>query len=329
MRLAYFDCFAGITGAMALGALVHAGADLDLVAEVLAGLPTAGYVVEREDVDAGGVPAVRLHVRAKPEGVIWTYASIRSMLEAADMPGDPRRTALRAFRLLAEAEARLQGREPDLVTFYDSGEADVIVPIVGVAMALHQLEIDRVFASPVPTGLGMARTDHGITPVPSPVVVELLTGVPTYSRGIAAELVTPVGAAILAAVAEGFGEIPLMRTERVGYGAGELQLDFPHVVRVLVGQGEPAAPLGPPREDLLLQVTVVELGPQDGPALLRDLLDAGAADAWLTPIVGADGEPAVMVSAEVGAGVRARVRKILQARGGSGDVRAIPIRPQT
>src|SRR5439155_7536464 len=123
------------------------------------------------------------------------------------IPAEARQTALRALRLLAQAEARVHDREADLVTFFESGEPDVIVPIVGTALALNQLEVDRVFASPVPTGLGMARTEHGLMPVPSPTVIDLLTGVPTYSKGVHAELVTPVGAAILAAIAEGFGDI--------------------------------------------------------------------------------------------------------------------------
>src|SRR5439155_23708435 len=99
---------------------------------------------------------------------------------------------------------------------------------------------ERVFSSPVPTGLGMARTEHGIMPIPSPLVMELLQGVPTYSRGIPAELVTPTGAAVLAAVSEGYGDMPLMRADHVGYGAGHLRLDFPNAVRVVIGEEQRA-----------------------------------------------------------------------------------------
>jgi pyridinium-3,5-bisthiocarboxylic acid mononucleotide nickel chelatase len=329
MRIAYFDCFAGISGSMALGALLHAGADLEAISDAIDTLPTAGYVLEREDVDIAGVPSTRVHIRERPDGVIHTYASIRSMLEAVDIPGDARRTALKAFRLLAEAEARLQNRETEVVTFYDSGEHDVLVPILGTALALQQLEVDRVFASAVPTGLGMTRSEHGMLPIPSPLVMALLTGVPTYSRGIPAELVTPVGAAILVAVAEGYGEIPLMRPDRVGYGAGELRLDFPNVLRVLIGESAGPGPLGPPAEELVFQVKMTGLGPQAVPALLRDLIETGAADAWLTPIVGADGEPAVMVSAVVGPAARAPVRRMLQRRAGQAEVRSVPLRSAT
>jgi uncharacterized protein (TIGR00299 family) protein len=327
MRLAYLDCFAGISGTMLLGALVHAGADLDAIADALNDLPTGGYVLEQEALDMAGVPSIRVVVKGRTGGVIHTYASIRSMLEGSDLPGDPQRTALRTFRLLAEAEARIHGREPDLVTFFDSGEPDVIVPILGTALALHQLEVDRVFASAIPTGLGMVRTEHGMLPIPSPVVMALLTGVPTYSRGIPVELVTPVGAAILTSVAEGYGEIPLMRPDRVGYGAGELRLDFPNVLRVLIGEGVGPGPPGPPAEEVVLQVKMSGLGPQAVPALLRDLIDSGAIDAWLTPIVSTDGEPGVMVSAVVTPPTRAAIQRMLQRRAGQAEVRAVPLRP--
>jgi uncharacterized protein (DUF111 family) len=157
----------------------------------------------------------------------------------------------------------------------------------------------------------------------------LLTGVPTYSRGITEELVTPVGAALLASFAEDFGEIPIMRPDRVGYGAGATRLDFPNVLRVLIGETAGPAPPGPPPEEVVLQVNLSGLGPQAVPALLRDLLESGADDAWLTPIVGPDGEPAVMVSAVVGPPARAAIRRLLQRRAGQADVRAVPLRSTT
>ena len=238
MRVAYFDCFSGISGAMALGALVHGGANLEHIATVIGGLPSAGFEVEQEEVDMAGIAALKVHVRPQAEGVIRTYASIRTTLDDADLSDRVRLASHRAFRLLAEADARAHGREVDLVTFHDQGDIDPIAGIVGTALALEELGVDRVFSSPIPTGLGMARTEHGMVPIPSPVVVTLLQGAPTYSRGIPAELVTPAGAALVAALAEGYGDMPLMRAEQVGYGAGSLRLDFPHVLRVVIGTEE-------------------------------------------------------------------------------------------
>ena len=241
MRIAYFDCIAGISGDMALAALLDAGADLGLVRDRLVALPIEPFDLSVEEVDASGIRALRASVKAGSAGVIRTYASIRSMLDAADLPEDARRTAQRIFRRLAEAEARVHRKEVDLVTFHEVGAVDSIVDIVGTALALTSLRVERVFASAVPTGLGMTRTEHGAMPIPAPAVVELLRGAPLYSRGVPVELVTPTGAAILSALVEGYGELPTIRVESVGYGAGLHRLDIPNLLRVIVGEDQPAA----------------------------------------------------------------------------------------
>src|SRR5438874_2027100 len=149
-------------------------------------------------------------------GVIRTYSSIRALLDEAPLPEDAGRTAQRIFRRLAEAEARVHRKEVELVTFHEVGGIDSIVDIVGTSLALSTLGVERVFASPVPTGFGMSRTEHGALPIPGPAVLELLRGAPMYSRGVPFELVTPTGAAILATTVEGYGDMPLMRVEEVG-----------------------------------------------------------------------------------------------------------------
>lgn len=311
MRLAYLDCFSGISGPMALGALVHAGADLETIAETLVALPTAGFLLEQEEIDAMGIAATRLQVKARPEGVIRTYASIRQMLDEADLPEPVRGDAQRAFRLLAEADARVHAREIELVTFHESGDIDALVSIVGTCLALRSLGVDRVFASPIPTGLGMARTEHGMTPIPSPVVMALLSGAPTYSRGIPVELVTPVGAALLAALAEGYGDMPMMRAEAVGYGAGNLRLDFPNVVRVVIGQEERSG-LGPgPGGPMVLQVRLRGAGREAAASLVKAAMAAGALDAWSSPATGPGGEPSTVVAVAVPPGRRAAVERVL------------------
>ena len=158
-------------------------------------------------------------------------------------PGSrPRRTRspARIFRRLAEAEAVVHHRDVEHVTFHEVGAVDSIVDIAGTALALTLLGIERIFASPVPTGLGMVRTQHGMMPIPAPAVVELLRGAPIFSRGVPMELVTPTGAAILAATVEGFGDLPMMRPDAVGYGAGSTRADFPNVLRVIVGEEDTA-----------------------------------------------------------------------------------------
>jgi len=237
MRIAYFDCIAGISGDMALAALVDAGADFDEVRAHLAKLPVEPFDLGIEEVDQLGMRALRVSVRTGSVGVIRTYASIRALLDAADLPPRALEISNRVFRVLAEAEAHVHRREIESVTFHGSEAVDSLVDVVGTALALTFLDVERVFASAVPTGLGMTRTEHGAMPVPSPTVVELLKGAPLYSKGAAAELTTATGAAILAAMSEGFGELPPVIVESVGYGAGTHRLDFPDVLRVLIGEG--------------------------------------------------------------------------------------------
>lgn len=245
MRLAYFDCIAGISGDSALGALVDAGADVDQLRTDLATLPLEPFELEFDEVDEHGIRAVRAGVRTSgTAGVIRTYASVRALLDASDLPPDALALAHRIFRRYAEAEARIQRRDIETVTFHELTGLDSIVDVTGAALALTMLGVERVFASAVPTGLGMTRTEHGaMMPIPSPTVIELLRGAPVFSRGVSAELTTATGAAILAATVEGYGDLPTMRVEDAGYGSGPARLDFPNVTRVLIGAEEPATSL--------------------------------------------------------------------------------------
>jgi uncharacterized protein (TIGR00299 family) protein len=304
MRLAYFDCIAGIAGDMALGALIDAGADLEEIRARLSTLAVDPFEVDVEDVETHGIHAVKVHVHTGPDGVIRTYANIRSLLDEADLPADARAIAHRIFRRLAEAEAKIHRRDVEHVTFHEVGAVDSIVDIAGTALALTLLGVERVFASPVPTGLGMVRTQHGSMPIPAPAVVELLRGAPIFSRGVPMELVTPTGAAILAALVEGFGDMPMLRPEAVGYGSGAPRTDFPNVLRVIVGEEDTrhrAVPVewpdtGETSTEVVLETNVDDLAPELAAYVLEQLLAEGAQDAWLTPIVMKKGRSAVTIS---------------------------------
>jgi uncharacterized protein (TIGR00299 family) protein len=300
VRLAYFDCIAGISGDMALAALIDAGADFDLIREELAKLPLEPFDIQVEDVETNGLHAKRVEVRATAAGVIRTYASIRALLNGTAFPPDALELAQRIFRRLAEAEARVHRKEVDQVTFHEVGAVDSIVDIAGTALALTMLGVERAFSSAVPTGLGMTKTDHGAMPIPAPAVVELLRGAPLYSKGVPVELVTPTGAAILAATVEGYGELPLMSVHSVGYGAGVHRLDFPNVLRILVGEEAESRGAAPPAHrdsmEVLLETNVDDLNPEVFEYVIEELLAAGAQDAWLAPVVMKKGRPAITVS---------------------------------
>ena len=327
MRIAYFDCIAGISGDMALGAFIDAGADADEIRSQIASVPIEPFELELEQVETHSLQATRVLVHAQATGVIRTYSSIRNMLDQASLGSDVRNTAQRIFRRLAEAEARVHRKEVDLVTFHEVGAVDSVVDIVGVAAALSLLGIERVFSSPIPTGLGMVRTEHGLMPIPGPAVTELLRGAPLYSRGVTAELVTPTGAAILAAVAEGYGDLPRIRVEATGYGAGQQELDFPNVLRILVGEEQErtlsAAPSAP--GEVLLETNVDDLNPEIYEFVLERLFAAGAQDAWLTPMVMKKSRPAVTVSVLCSTEREASIRHVLFRETGTLGVRVTPV----
>ncbi len=324
MKLLYFDCIAGISGDMALGALIDAGADLERIRAGLAALPVEPFELEVNEVDTGGLRATKIDVRAPVVGLTRTYMGIRALLDQAELPLDAKAMAQRIFRRLAEAEAMVHRREVEQVSFHEVGAVDSIVDIVGTALAVTWFGVDRVFASAVPTGLGMVKTEHGSMPIPAPAVVELLRGAPMYSRGVMAELVTPTGAAILAALVEGFGDLPRLLVEHVGYGAGSERLDFPNVTRVLIGEEDPApsarveTPVG---GELVLETNVDDLNPELYGYVLERLFAAGAQDAWLTPIVMKKGRLAVTIGVLVSPQRQEAIRQVLFAEAGTLGVR--------
>jgi uncharacterized protein (TIGR00299 family) protein len=324
VTVAYFDCIAGISGDMALAALIDAGADFDELRGHLARLPLEPFDLEVEEVETHGLRAMRVTVRASSTGVIRTYASIRALLDSAELPPEALALAQRIFRRLAEAEATVHRKEVETVTFHEVGAVDSIVDIAGTALALTMLGVERAFASAVPTGLGMAPTEHGAMPIPGPAVIELLRGAPVYSKGVTAELTTPTGAAILSALVEGYGEIPPIRISAVGYGAGTHELDFPNVLRILVGQQQSALDRTAPTtsEELVLETNVDDLNPELYAYVLDRLLAAGAQDAWLVPIVMKKGRPAVTVRVLCSPEHEADLRQILFRETGTLGVRS-------
>jgi len=323
MRIAYFDCIAGISGDMALAALIDAGADFDELRLHLAKLPLEPFDLDVEETDQHGLRAKRVTVRATSAGVIRTYASIRALLDAADLPPEALRLAQRIFRRLAEAEARVHHKEVENVTFHEVGAVDSIIDIAGTALALSMLGIERVFASAVPTGLGMTKTEHGVMPIPGPAVVELLRGAPMYSKGVTAELTTPTGAAILAATVEGFGELPPMRIDSIGYGAGTHRLDFPNLLRILVGPAESATQAtANASEQLVLETNVDDLNPELYEYVLERVFAAGAQDAWLVPIVMKKGRPAITIRVLCAPDREAEMRQIIFRETGTLGIRS-------
>jgi uncharacterized protein (TIGR00299 family) protein len=294
--VAYFDCFSGIAGDMTIGALIDAGVPFDVIEQPLSKMPIEGFELEVARVEKHGIAATQVKVRGENAGVFRNYFSVRSLIEQADITDGARAIALKIYQRLAEAEAQVHGTDVGHVPFHELGSADTIVDVVGTAVGLDHLRIDHVYASPVATGMGMMRTEHGMLPIPGPAVVELLKGAPLYSQGVPYELTTPTGAAILAATVERWGDIPAMRVARAGYGAGTRELEIPNVLRLLVGEPANEEGMFGPVPAVLLETNIDDMNPELYEYVIERLLEAGAQDAWVTPIVMKRGRPAAMLS---------------------------------
>ncbi len=322
--VAWFHPFSGIAGDMALGACVDAGADVDEIVALLDRLPVDGWHLEVDDVLRGGIAATHAVVRVEESSVIRTAEHITSLIEGAHLPDRVRDRSLSVFRRLAEVEGRLHRRPPSQVHFHEVGGIDAIVDVVGTCAALELLGIDVVHSGPVATGVGMTRSAHGALPVPAPAVVELLRGAPTASVDVPYELTTPTGAALLAALVEHWGPLPAMTITASGYGAGTRELDSRvNAVQIVLGTLTDHAILdGDGQAMIELVVNVDDATGETLAHTLSQLLAAGAADAWITPIVMKKGRPGHVVSALADQATAPQVAEVLTSETGSFGVRA-------
>lgn len=296
MNIAWFHCFSGIAGDMALGSLVDAGADLDQIRRMLETLPVGGWALEAEPVLRGGIAATAIQVHVRESTVVRTAAHIQGLVAEARLPERVQERALATFAALAQAEGRLHRRPPEQVHFHEVGGVDAIVDVVGTCIALELLEVDEVRSSAVTTGIGMIRSAHGQLPNPAPAVVELLRGALTQGVDVPVELTTPTGAALLAALSCGFGPMPAMRISATGFGAGSRDLDDrPNLTQVVVGVAAEAE-LVDGQPVVLLEANVDDATGEVLGHTVVELLAAGAHDAWITPIVMKKGRPAHTIS---------------------------------
>jgi uncharacterized protein (TIGR00299 family) protein len=331
--IAWFHCFSGIAGDMALGALVDAGADPDEVRALIARLPVGGWDLRFEPVLRCGIAATQAVVHAPETGVVRTAGHIAALVEEARLPERVTRRALATFRALAEVEGRLHRRAPEQVHFHEVGGLDAIVDVVGTAAALEVLGVDDVRSSSVANGTGMVRAAHGLLPNPAPAVVGLLEGAPTHGVDVPLELTTPTGAALLAATVTGWGPLPAMRVEASGFGAGSREIDGrPNAVQVVLGRAAagdagPGGQLGTAggQPAVLLEANLDDATGEVLAHTVAALLEAGAHDAWVTPVVMKKGRPAHVVSALADPALAEQVTVTLAAETGTLGVRGTTI----
>jgi uncharacterized protein (TIGR00299 family) protein len=293
VRIAYFDCFSGISGDMTLGALVDAGVDPRPIQEAVSSLGLPGSL-SFEAVKKGGFRATHAKVHAPHEHAHRHWHHIEAIIDTSSITARQKDLAKRIFMRLGEAEARVHGVDISKIHFHEVGAVDSIIDIVGSAVGLDLLGVDRFEASPVPPGKGWIKAAHGRMALPAPATAEILKGVPLAESLVEMELTTPTGAAILTTVVEQFGPLPALTIENIGLGAGTRDLpEQANVLRLFVGTIEL-----PPASD---RVWVLETNLDDTPGevvgyTMIKLMEAGSLDAFVTPIQMKKNRPAVMVS---------------------------------
>jgi uncharacterized protein (TIGR00299 family) protein len=294
MKIGYFDCFAGISGDMILGALMHLGVPRDFVEENIRNMPFDGFHLEISRAARMEIHGqkVKVEVEEKDE-TSRNYKDIKSLVENSSLPDTVKGLSLKIFGRLAEVEASVHDCPKEHVHFHELGGVDAIVDIVGAALGIEWLGIDKVFASEIPVGKGFVTCRHGRLPVPAPATLALLEGVPVYGTGVSQELVTPTGAAILTSLCRDFGPMPKTLMGQVGYGVGERDLkEMPNLLRVVLGEVDSAREAD--------RVTVVETNIDDMNSeifgfVMERLFEDGALDVVWIPVFMKKNRPGTMV----------------------------------
>lgn len=294
MRIAYLDCASGISGDMTLGALVDAGADLAAINAGVASLGLPGVNILAAEVKKHGFRATQVTIEHPPEHKHRHLHHITDMIDQSQLTPLQGELAKRIFTLLGEAEARVHGTTVRQVHFHEVGAIDSIADIVGSAIGFDLLGIKQVACSAIPTGGGFIEIAHGRVSVPAPATVELLKGIPLAPSDVQAELTTPTGAAIVAALARSFGPVPAMTIEKIGYGAGMRDLETqPNLLRLLVGE---AAEAGGSERAWVIETTLDDTTGELIGHTCEKLLAAGALDVTTIPVQMKKGRPGVTIS---------------------------------
>jgi len=300
MKTLYFDCFAGASGDMILGALIAAGVEPEAFKRQLALLDVKGYSIDFESVDRSGINATYARVETAHEHAHRHLSDILKIIYDSRLSDAVKERAAKIFSRLAEAEASVHNEPIDQIHFHEVGALDAIIDVVGAAICFDLLGIERFASSALHVGSGTVDMEHGRYPVPPPAVAELLKGAPFYSTDIAGELVTPTGAAIITTVCTDYGPMPLMKLRQTGYGAGTRQYEnFPNALRVLVGEDQVSATNAeaPADERLwMIETNMDDISPQILGHVMERAFELGALDCYFTSVQMKKNRPGILLS---------------------------------
>src|SRR6266446_3818866 len=282
MKTLYFDCFAGASGDMILGALIGGGVDQRALVDQLQLLGVGGWQIDFERVDRSGISATYARVQTAPEHAHRHLADILKIIYDSGLSDRVKDRAARIFSRLAEAESSVHNLPIEKIHFHEVGALDAIIDVCGAVIGFELLGVERFVSSPLRVGTGMTEMAHGRFPIPPPAVAELLKGKPIYAGDIEGEFVTPTGAAIISAVCQSFGPVPPMKIEATGYGAGSRDHDkFPNALRIFVGETEDATRLAD-ETLLMIETNIDDMSPQVVGYVMERAFELGALDCYLT-----------------------------------------------
>ncbi len=333
MKILYLDCFAGISGDMTIGALLDLGLNFEFLKNELAKLGVAGYELSQSRVDRSGINAVKFDVQLSSIQINHDHdhthgdhshshetqhsslstqhshdhrslSTIKHLIESSTLSEKVKQNSLAIFQRIGEAEAKIHGVDIESIHFHEVGAVDSIVDIIGACIGLEALGIEKIISSPLHVGYGTFTCAHGTYPIPGPAATEILRGVPIYAKEIEGELVTPTGAAIVATLASEFSKMPMMRVEKVGYGAGTRTYEkFPNVVRAVLGEISTATvrerDIGAdttPDTISVIEANIDDLSPQIFGHLMEQALAAGALDIFYTPVQMKKNRPGILLT---------------------------------
>jgi len=302
LKIAYFDCSAGISGDMCLGALVDSGLPLKEMQKGLKALPVKGYRLETRKVKRAGIAATKVDVVIRQSAISGQQSAkrwkdIKKIIKYSSLPDGIKRKGLSIFKRLFEAEGRVHGEEYTRTHLHELGAVDCIVDIFGTLIGLNILGVERVYSSALNLGRGSVMTEHGRLPVPAPATAEILKGVPVYSSDVSFELTTPTGAAIVRELAQNYGTIPIMKIQQTGYGAGQKNISgLPNTLRIFLGEETLLKNTEPHPRVSIIETNIDDMNPQCYEYVMERLFSSGALDVYLTQVIMKKGRPGVLLT---------------------------------
>jgi len=293
MKTAYFDCFSGISGDMILGALINLGLDMGYLRKELQKLNLKNYGIESKKIVKNGISATKFDlIEEHKHHDERNLKEINKIIDNSKLDNGIKNTIKEIFLKIGTAEAKIHNKSIDKIHFHEIGAIDTIIDVAGAVIGLKKLGIAKIYCSKLNVGTGFIEFSHGKFPVPAPATAEILKGMPIYHNNIEAELVTPTGAAIITTLAEKFGEMPAMKVEKIGYGAGAKNLKQPNVLRVFYGELDKIE-----NEAInIIEANIDNMNPEIYPYVIEKLMENGALDAYLISIIMKKGRPAIKLS---------------------------------